>query len=295
MIEESQPESGSMIAFDTRYDVSTQVDSSALAERLPLMWGSATLAMEVSSTSMNVASVTVTAITQGLIEPSGILSFALILSSIAFGVALLLVRNYRRVYVHPRTKHRDVWRNRIENDFYRDALHHFHVIARGVFRRQKAQDRSGGTGNGIEVARKRFAVGVHFDVRLLTGLHVLELRFFEIRGHPDIVQGNNHQESLARLHDLARLDRLVRGHSVDGRDDVAVAEIELRGVERGAGLFHFRQFSLRVCRAHDHALLVGMCGSYTGDRFVHSRLGGVHLRAGDIHVAPGLRQALLVG
>ena len=39
------------------------------------MCGNATLAMEVSSTSIKVASVTVTAITQGLIEPSGIRSF----------------------------------------------------------------------------------------------------------------------------------------------------------------------------------------------------------------------------
>ncbi len=46
------------------------------------MCGSATLAMEVSSTSMNVASVTVTAITQGLIVPSGILSLARILCRI---------------------------------------------------------------------------------------------------------------------------------------------------------------------------------------------------------------------
>ena len=46
------------------------------------MCGSATLAMEVSSTSMNVASVTVMAITQGLIEPSGIRSFDVSLSSI---------------------------------------------------------------------------------------------------------------------------------------------------------------------------------------------------------------------
>src|ERR1051326_6839972 len=40
------------------------------------MCGNATLAMEVSRTSMNVASVTVTAITQGLIEPSGIRNLA---------------------------------------------------------------------------------------------------------------------------------------------------------------------------------------------------------------------------
>jgi len=72
-----------MIAFDTRYDVNTHVDSSALADRFPAMCGSATFAIDVSSTSMNVASVTVMAITHGLIEPSGIRSFDLSRSSIS--------------------------------------------------------------------------------------------------------------------------------------------------------------------------------------------------------------------
>jgi len=66
MMEESQPLRGRTIAFETRYDVSTQVLSSWPAERLPAMCGRATLAMEVSSTSMNVASVTVTAMIHGL-------------------------------------------------------------------------------------------------------------------------------------------------------------------------------------------------------------------------------------
>ena len=54
------------MAFDTRYEVRTQVLSSCPAERLPAMWGSATLAMLVSSTSMNVARVTAMAMIQGL-------------------------------------------------------------------------------------------------------------------------------------------------------------------------------------------------------------------------------------
>ena len=57
-----------MIAFETRYEVSTQVDSSTLAERLPAICGSATLATLVSSTSMNVASMTVMAMIHGLME-----------------------------------------------------------------------------------------------------------------------------------------------------------------------------------------------------------------------------------
>src|ERR1700704_2297743 len=66
MIEESHPLSGSTMALETRYEVSTHVLSSVPAERLPAMCGSATLAMLVSSTSMNVASVTATAMIHGL-------------------------------------------------------------------------------------------------------------------------------------------------------------------------------------------------------------------------------------
>src|ERR1039458_9330256 len=66
MIEESQPLSGSTMAFETRYDVNTHVLSSVPADRLPAIWGKATLAMLVSSTSMNVASVTVSAMIHGL-------------------------------------------------------------------------------------------------------------------------------------------------------------------------------------------------------------------------------------
>src|SRR5712691_10806632 len=62
----SQPVIGRMIAFATRYDVNAQVASSIEAERLPAMCGSDTFTTVVSSTSMNVANITETAMSQGL-------------------------------------------------------------------------------------------------------------------------------------------------------------------------------------------------------------------------------------
>ena len=50
----------------TRYDVSAQVASSIVADRLPAMCGSDTLTTVVSSTSMNVANMTAIATIQGL-------------------------------------------------------------------------------------------------------------------------------------------------------------------------------------------------------------------------------------
>src|SRR5690348_6386205 len=69
---ESHPESGKTIALDTKYDVSTHVLSSTLAERLPAMCGSDTLATLVSKTSMNVASITVAAISHGFTSAIGL-------------------------------------------------------------------------------------------------------------------------------------------------------------------------------------------------------------------------------
>ncbi len=60
------PVMGSMIAFATRYVVSTHVPWSRLAPRFPAMWGSATFAMLVSRTSMKAAMATTTAISHGL-------------------------------------------------------------------------------------------------------------------------------------------------------------------------------------------------------------------------------------
>ena len=65
----SQPVIGRMIAFATRYDVSAQVASSIVADRLPAMCGSDTLTTVVSSTSMKVANITETAMSQGLMWP----------------------------------------------------------------------------------------------------------------------------------------------------------------------------------------------------------------------------------
>ncbi len=53
------------MALATRYEVSTQVASSMVAERFPAMWGSDTLTTVVSSTSMKVHSITEKATIQG--------------------------------------------------------------------------------------------------------------------------------------------------------------------------------------------------------------------------------------
>src|SRR6187399_273493 len=62
----SQPVIGRMIALATRYEVSTQVASSVVADIVLPMCGSDTFTTVVSSTSMKVANITATATIQGL-------------------------------------------------------------------------------------------------------------------------------------------------------------------------------------------------------------------------------------
>src|SRR6516164_940363 len=239
---ESQPDSGSTMAFDTRYDVRTQVDSSAPAERFPAMCGSATLAMEVSSTSMNVASVTVSAITQGLIVPSGILSLDKILCLIAFAGSFCaayvstydrlapslysrLVRDHRRVHVHSRAQHGLLRGNRVENNLHGNPLHDFYEVASRIFWRQQAQHRARGPGDRVHVAAEGLAIGIHFHFRLLPRLHVLQLCLPEVRGHPHALERHDDQQPLPCLHDLSRLDLLVCRHAIHRRGDFRVAQV----------------------------------------------------------------------
>ena len=74
----SHPVNGRTMAFATRYDVSTHVDSSIVAERLPAMCGSDTFTTVVSSTSMKVANMTAMATIHGLTvlcSAAGVISY----------------------------------------------------------------------------------------------------------------------------------------------------------------------------------------------------------------------------
>src|SRR5215472_12598919 len=151
MSPENHPDSGRMMALETRYEVSTQVDSSSATDRLPAICGNATFAIDVSRTSINVARVTVTAITQGLIDPSGILSLARILFPMTFSSLVLLapcssfvqspcpasfslrfVRHHCRIHLHSRPEHGFLGRHRIKHNLHRAWLYHFHKIPRRI-------------------------------------------------------------------------------------------------------------------------------------------------------------------
>ena len=87
---ESQPDKGNTMPFATRYDVKIQVLSSELAPNEPAIYANATLAMVVSSTSINAAKLTTTETRKGR---SGRCMAASILKNRSF-------RKYRGLYGH---------------------------------------------------------------------------------------------------------------------------------------------------------------------------------------------------
>src|SRR5689334_22297899 len=103
------------------------------------MCGKETFATLVSSTSMKVASITVIAITQGLM-------------SLRVATDRSLLRQYGGVDVHAGAEHGVAAGNRIEHDLYRDALHHFDEIACGILGWQQAEARTGGARDRIDPA-----------------------------------------------------------------------------------------------------------------------------------------------
>ena len=62
------------MAFETRYEVTTQVPSSLVEARFPAICGIDTLTTVVSSTSIKVASITEKVTTHGLITRCGLAS-----------------------------------------------------------------------------------------------------------------------------------------------------------------------------------------------------------------------------
>ena len=177
------------MAFETRYDVSTQVLSSLLAPTLPAMCGKATLAMLVSSTSMNAAMATTIATSHGL-------NFGVQVSVGAATVHLFDIHFRIHRQAGPQTMIAIL--ARIEIDANRHPLHHLHIIPSCVLRRQQAETRSAGAADLLNRPFVLVAVGIHTKLNPLARLHAAELRFLEIRDDPDIVQWDHCQQLLAR-------------------------------------------------------------------------------------------------
>jgi len=124
----------------------------------------------------------------------------------------------------------------IEPNAYGEPLHNFHVVPGRIFRRKQTEKRASGT---RKILHHTFVVAserVDPDGNWLPCSHSSELRFLEIGRDPDVVQRNDHKETLSWLHALAEFHRFSSNHAADRRVDFRVAEIELCGEQIGASL-----------------------------------------------------------
>ena len=111
----------------------------------------------------------------------------------------------------------------------------------------------------------------------MTGVHVSELRFFEVCSNPDVVQGNDHEQALTRLDTMAQFDRFSSDHAAHRRVDFRVAQIKLSGVEIGAGLFEMPGSRVRL-----GACVGNLLGSDTGRFDLCLALNDEAARFGDL-------------
>ena len=124
-----------------------------------------------------------------------------------------------------------------ERDFHRDALDDFHEISCGVFRGDNAEPAPGARLDRVHDAFK-FAIGVriHMDRDRLPGLHVVQLCFLEVSGHPDV--GGDELKKLRCRRDVnARVDIFIGDLSVARRQNAAIAEINHGTLSVGLCLF----------------------------------------------------------
>src|SRR5580698_8349047 len=131
-------------------------------------------------------------------------------------------------------------------DADRDTLDDLDIVSSGIFRRKEAQNGAGCAADLRDLAIVfAAAVGIDADFYVLALAHMLELRFLEVGGNPDVVKRDERCHILADADVLADLDTLFRDNAGGRGDDRGVAEVELGLVERGASLLHLR--SRLVC------------------------------------------------
>src|SRR5579859_3316903 len=118
---------------------------------------------------------------------------------------------------------------RLQDNPHRNALYDFYVITAGILRWQQAEARASGAAERIDVAAIVAPGSVRPKGHALSGLHLLQLRLFEIGRDPDVVDRNDGQQLLARLNALAGFHGLASNDPAYRRDDLCVAKIELRG------------------------------------------------------------------
>jgi hypothetical protein len=110
----------------------------------------------------------------------------------------------------------------IETNPHWEPLNDFDKVAAGIFRGQKAEQRSGGARKILDRTSVVATERINMNVHRLTRAHVFELSFLEVRRHPDIVNGNDGKQTLSWLNPLAEFDGLASNDTTDRRIDLRI-------------------------------------------------------------------------
>src|SRR5438876_4265217 len=226
-----------MITFATMYPVDSQAISSSVAPRFPIMWGIATFTMLVSRSSSTDASETVIAMMYLYLYRS--VSAPRPLSGRAAVATVGLLGRDGDDHAHPGPQRPIGIVLAVEPDAHRDALHDLGIVARRVVRGQERELRPRGRRDALHVSLEVAAgIGVHREVRGVARPYVGGLRLLQVRGHPDVVEGDCGHQRLTGLHELADLDGLLAHDAVRGGDDARVGQVERRLDSGRAGRGH---------------------------------------------------------
>ena len=98
-----------------------------------------------------------------------------------------------------------------------EPLHDFHPVTGGVLRRQHRELRTRARRDARHHCLERPAgIGVDLHRRRVTGKHVRELVFLEVRFHPDIVTRDEHERGSGGRQVASGLQVLHAGHDAVG-------------------------------------------------------------------------------
>src|SRR6185437_2067103 len=183
------------------------------------MCGSETFEMLVSSNSMNVAIVTVSAMAHGL----------------CLGLAPRLTQPYLGLHRHSGMQPMLGVLAGVEHDSHRQALNYLYVVTGRVFGRKKAEAIAARARQILHIALVVAAEGVDMDSDFLAAMHARELRLFEIRGHPYFVRLRHEHQGLPRFDSGSQLDATLADDAVGRRVDFRVAQVEQSLVQRRSG------------------------------------------------------------
>src|SRR5215470_4523311 len=133
----------------------------------------------------------------------------------------------------------------IETNPHRKPLNDFNKVAAGIFRWQKAEQRSGGAREILDRPSVVATERINMNVDRLTRAHVFELSFLEVCRHPDIVKGNDGKQTLPWLNPLAEFDGFASNDAADGRIDLRIAKIQFRDAYIRLRLIHLANARIR--------------------------------------------------